>query len=186
MQFDPKNPSVSQLPQRRQMRVMTSVEDIRAVVAEGQNFWHCGWCGHIEPDSPETNHRCEVMQRMDAHRRQLEAEGATDDPQLRATNRRPGEVSRLRGGLPGGRLTRVSRTQARLKPELARGSRRATPPSGAAGRAQGTRPSRRGGRPMRIRRQRRNAQGLAQVRAALNEATSARTKGQKRRALERA
>ena len=66
---------------RPPMRVMTSVESVRQVVAEGQNFKHCGWCGFTTPDVRNApQHICPIAQRIAAAKRQAAAEGRATVP----------------------------------------------------------------------------------------------------------
>jgi hypothetical protein len=78
--YDPSTHSATAY-RRPPLRVMTSVESVRQVVAAGQNFRHCGWCGHTTPDSADAApHDCEVARRIREAKRQAEAEGRRTIP----------------------------------------------------------------------------------------------------------
>jgi hypothetical protein len=79
--YDPKTHAAATAYRRPPVRTMTSVEDVRQVVAQGMNFIHCGWCGHTTPDSPHAApHDCPVARRIKEAKRQAEAEGRANIP----------------------------------------------------------------------------------------------------------
>ena len=78
--YDP-NAHAATVYRRPPPRVMTSVESVRQVVAEGLNYRHCGLCTFSEPDSSQPfSHICPVSQRIAAAKRQAEAEGRRTIP----------------------------------------------------------------------------------------------------------